>query len=343
MKLTVAIQKSIKSKKLKYMVCNHPYTVEDYRLNTIKEITKIFLENDFLVSDFYSESSFAFDIIAKNEDEIYLIKVVYNIDTLKTDVTREIQRFTMSMDIIAIVIGAKSGAGELEDGVLYFRHKMPILNIRTFRDYMNGIKPSMYSGPGGYYVPIDGERMQNARLTKGYSIGYISNSIGLSRRSVSLYESGSSTTIEVFSKLTKILRENISKPMDLRKITSEWGEIKDDYVLAKKEFFLSALSALAGVGLAMKLFNRFPFDAVATSEDMNIYLTGLSEFPDQVSNNIRMLRNICNIMDRSPLIISAVSTDRDFISGCPVVSIKEILESGLTSSIERKTRKLERP
>ncbi len=325
------------------MVCNHPYTVEDYRLNTIKEITRIFLENDFLVSDFYSESSFAFDIIAKNDDEIYIIKVVYNIDTLKTDVTREIQRFTMSMDIMAIVIGAKSGAGELEDGVLYFRHKMPIMNIRTFRDYMKGIKPSMYSGPGGYYVPIDGERMQVARLTKGYSIGYISSRIGLSRRSVSLYESGSSTTIEVFSKLTEILRENISKPMDLKQISSEWGEINDDNGTVNKKFFMNAFSALAGVGLVMKFFNRFPFDAVATSEDMNVYLTGLSEFPDQVMNNIQMLRSICNVMGRSPLIISTVSSERDFISGCPVVSIKEILESGLTSSIERKTRRMERP
>ncbi len=144
--------------------------MEDYRINTIREIYKIFLENDFAVSDFFAENSFAFDIIAKRDEEVFVIKVVYNIDTLKTSLTREIKRFTLSLDVMAMVIGSRSGSGELEDGILYFRHRMPIMNLATFRNYMKGIKPDIYSGPGGYYVPIDGEKIQNESLSRGYFI-----------------------------------------------------------------------------------------------------------------------------------------------------------------------------
>jgi putative transcriptional regulator len=316
--------------------------VEDYRINTIREIYKIFLENDFAVSDFFAENSFAFDIIAKRDEEVFVIKVVYNIDTLKTSLTREIQRFTLSLDVMAMVIGSRSGSGELEDGILYFRHRMPIMNLATFRNYMKGIKPDIYSGPGGYYVPIDGEKMQNARLSRGYSIGYISNKIGLSRRSVSLYESGSSTTVDVFDKLTQILRENISKPMDLRKISTEWQRMDEEYVIVNRKFFINVLTAMNNMGLAMKFFTRFPFDAVATSEDSNVYLTGLSDEPDRIMNNVSLLRSICNIMEREPLIISEKPTDKDFIAGCPVVTIKEIMELGLASSVEKKIRKMDR-
>ncbi len=314
--------------------------MEEYKIEILREIKSFLVSLDFQVSEEYTSGVFAFDIIAKNESETYLIKVTYNIDTIRSDVVIEMQRFSVSFKISSLIIGVRSGAGLLEDGILYFRHGMPIMTLGTFKEYVKGNRPYIYSGPGGYYVPIDGKKMQEARVSSGCSIGYVSGKIGLSRRSISLYESGSSTTLDVFEKLVEILKSDISKSIDLLELSKEWKvfpEIESDEDI----FIKMARKLLIDFGIMTETFRRFPFNAVGKNDEADTIIMGLFEDIENSSSRFPKIRKISDFLDKDPLIIVEEQTDRDFFGGCAIVSLSKIREEGLSKILNKREKKEE--
>lgn len=312
--------------------------MEDYKADILRQLRSFLRTEDFIVSEENASSLFAFDIIAKNEDEIYLIKITYNIDSLKSDIVIEMKRFACSFNISALVIGIRNGNGVLEDGVVYFRHGMPIMTLSTFMEYIRGNRPYIYSGPGGFYVPIDGKKMQEARIRSGSSIGYVSGRIGLSRRSISLYESGNSTTLDVFEKLVEILKADISKTLDLVQIAREWEDIQEEAV--DDDFFVKlARSLLNELGIMTETFKKFPFNALGKNEDKDLLVMGLFEELSKNASRVPTIRQISDFVEKDPLIIVEEKTDRDYLGGCKVISIDEIRENGLSRILEKRERK----
>ena len=312
--------------------------MEEYKADILRYIKSFLRAQDFLVSEEYTSGMFAFDIIAKNDGETYLIKVSYNIDSLKSDLVIEMQRFASSFNISALVIGVRSGTGFLEDGIIYFRHRMPIMTPGTFSEYIRGNRPYIYSGPGGYYVPIDGRKMQEARVSSGSSIGYVSGRIGLSRRSISLYESGSSTTLDVFEKLVEILKADISRTIDLMEITREWGNISENGV--EEDLFMNlARKMLTELGIMTETFSKFPFNALGKSEDRDMFVMGLFEELSKNASRVPTIKQISDFVEKEPIIIVEEKTERDSLGGCQVISLKEIKERGLSRILENRERK----
>lgn len=281
------------------------------------------LHRGFKVSDPGLNGLVSFDMIAKRENEIFIIKILHNVDTFRKSNATELVHFSGAVDAMAIVIGKKASNGDLEDGIVYFRHRIPILTVPTFLDYVDGVRPFVYSGPGGFYVSIDGDKLHERRESMGYSIGYVSGKVGISRRSISLYESGSGATIDVFLKLEKLFGTDITSDLDLmdelRKTNMETkSELMSDE-LTREVFF-----SLASIGVGMLNFRKTPFDALLTEERKSIALLDLVRDVLLQASRIDSMKNIADLLENESIIVPRTRTDKDNIHGCPVLSVDEL-------------------
>ncbi len=297
--------------------------MEDFRKQAITELYRNLVRRGFTVSDPGLSGLVSFDIIARRDDEIFIIKILHNIDTFRESNSLELAHFSHAIDAVCVVIGKKASNGELEDGVVYFRHRIPILTVMTFLDYVDGVKPFVYSGPGGYYVSIDGRKLHEKRESRGYSIGYVSGKIGISRRSISLYEAGNGATIDVFLKLERLFGADITSDLDLI------GEIRKVQAAERVEeavddFTRQLFSSLSSIGIGMLNFRRTPFDALLTEEMRSIVLLDLVRDVLIQSSRIESMKNIAEVIENESIIVPRTRTERESIHGCPVVSFEDL-------------------
>lgn len=297
--------------------------MEDRRAAIVKHIFDILVREGFRVSDPALGGSPSFDIIAKREELKFVIKILQNIDTLRSSSAAEMIRISKLTYAIPLVVGEKAGGGLLERGVIYYRHKVPILSPDTFYDYIGGELPFISSGPGGYYASMDGKKLQQRRIEMGFSIGYLSKKIGTSRRSISLYESGSAVTIDIFLKLEEVLDEDLGKTIDLYEV-SKFLEMPIEDSALESEFLKEVLGLMVGQGFDMHPVRRSPFDAIMNVPVEEFSLIGLLETLSNRMNRISAMRNISEIFENESFIISRMNTEKEHIEGCPVIKLSEL-------------------
>jgi putative transcriptional regulator len=182
--------------------------------------------------------------------------------------------------------------------------------------------------------------MQEARSRKGCSIGYVSGKIGISRRSISLYESGTSTTIDVFSKLKAFLGEDISRSINLRETMRESKFDTDEESFYENEFLKGIKEIMGGFGMITEFFKKLPFDALSEEQSELVYIMGISERDQFEARKINYIRNICTMLEKEPVLISTTDTTKDTMGGCSLITFKELLEMGSLENFQRRIEKI---
>ncbi len=293
----------------------------DERRELLKRIYDFLRINDFNVSEPDLYGLVTFDIVCKRDDEKYILKILYNIDTFNRFSVSSLLKMEKITGSIAIVIGDKTGNGKLENGVLYFRHGIPIFSFVTFRDYINGQKPCVYSAPGGFYVKINGEKMRDIRNKKNYSIGDISQKLGVSRRSVSLYESGTSATIDIYIKLEKLLNDNLSREVDIGLMKNN---INIEVESTSDAFIKFVFNMMNNMGYVSEYISRNPFDGL--SYDMKSFLMiGTFNNINENINRIVSIKKISDVLGDIPIIFNKEISNKESIYGCPVLNMKDVM------------------
>lgn len=309
--------------------------MEDNRKVIIRRLFELLSEREFKVSNPDLGGLVSFDLIAKRDDEKYIIKVLHNVDTFRKITAIEMIRISKVTSAASLVIGDRAGTGPLERGVVYYRHRIPIVSLDTFIDYIDGEKPYVYSGPGGFYVSIDGGTMHKIREERGLSIGYVSNKIGTSRRSISLYESGSAATIDIFLKLERLLSEDIRRALDLLEISVLMDMPEEEEPPVDDPFIGEVFSIMIRNGYDFHSMKKSPFDAIANDAPETLFLVGLFESDKSQPDKAIAIRNISDIFGNDPLIISKINTNRELIAGCPVVNLSDLRKAAIKDDLIR--------
>ncbi|MGC8506342.1 MAG: transcriptional regulator [Thermoplasmata archaeon] len=313
--------------------------MEDHRRAILVRLSAMFIENGFKVSDPFLQGLVTFDLLARRDREKFVIKILYNIDTLRSDNSMELLAISKFMDSSPVVVGERSSGGLLEDDLVYFRHGVPIMSEETLRDYVEGQKPFIFSGPGGYYVSIDGKKMREIMDQRGYSIGYISSKVGISRRSVSLYENGSAATIDIFFKLEKLLSGEIRREIDVSEYAARYSPPAEN-LPEQDDFRAAILTLMKSAGYDITLLKKTAFDAMALDAVKSLVFMGFLDMLENASNKIQIIKKVSEFMEDEALLVSRKIMDRNNIMGCPVTNINELrsfCERGeLVELIERK-------
>ncbi|MBO8180524.1 MAG: transcriptional regulator [Archaeoglobus sp.] len=258
----------------------------------VESVVKILQKADFNVADLAETKPRCFDIVARKDDVVLLIKVLYNVDSLKPEAAEEMKKLTKILRASPIVIGERFKFDFLERGVVYTRYGLPVINLATFYDFVvEGIYPYVYSAPGGYYVKLDSERIREARERLGLSVGDMAKMLGVSRRTVKKYEEGTDTTLSTAAKIEEIIGTFAIKEIDLLNFVE--ANVNEEEEIEGEEGEI--IEQLRVIGLSVYPVRQAPFDAVSQAREDQI-LTGFKQVRE-IEKRAKLLGRISEAID----------------------------------------------
>ncbi len=262
------------------------------QLTIVNSVLRILRKAGFMVTDLVETKPRCFDIVARKNNMILLLKVLYNVDSLKPGMAKEMKIIAKLLKASPIVIGERFKMDYLERGVVYNRHGLPVVNTATFYDFIvENIYPLVYSAPGGYYVKIDSKKIKEMRERLGLSLGDLARILGVSRRTVKKYEEDIDTSLETALKLEEVLGQDVIKGIDLLNFVKD-EEINVDYQFSGEE--AEIIEQLKCIGVEVYPIRRAPFDVVSKAEDEKI-LTGLRKVRE-IDKRAMILGRISKVM-----------------------------------------------
>ncbi len=261
-----------------------------------------------------------FDLIARKDENLLLIKLLSNVDSLKREIAYELKALAVQLGGTPVIIGERTSVGELLDGVIYYRYNIPIVTLETFLEYLEGRLPCIYSGPGGVYVRINGKVLREKRLEKGLSLGYVAWHCRVSRKAILGYENDMATEIDVASKLVELFGEEILKEIDF---VSEWRSDVEKYVIREPDELVSRLMQL---GLEVTYLRRQPVRLLMEfreGEEVN-FIGNIGKLGRTLKRIGEILERISEIVERDPLLIVENGGEKREVCGVAVISRKEL-------------------
>jgi len=235
----------------------------------LKEVHELLQNSGFATSDPKDLAHAGFDIVARIEQLILIVKVVSNASSLDQNAVAGMATLARAVNGSPLIIAMKNASEPVENGVMYTRAGIPLLSPQSFYDIIvEGVPPLVYAASGGYYVNIDSEILKKAR-EGGMSLGDLAEMGGVSRRSIRMYEDGMSAKLEVAIRLEE--RMGVELIIAADPLTSAPEKPKNQKNIITEGMARDIFLKLHEIGYSVELANRCPFDAV--TQDSHTILT----------------------------------------------------------------------
>ncbi|MDR3062901.1 MAG: transcriptional regulator [Methanobrevibacter sp.] len=319
----------------------------------ISEINNLLDEEGFKTSNVYGKS--CFDMFARKNFLLLLLKVLVNIDSVNESHVHEIKKISNTFFASPLLVGLKSKNSLLEDGVVYERHGVSAIGLETLKDIIvRGEYPEVLSDRGGYYVQIDGNILKEFRNDYSFSLKELADLVKVSRETIYNYENNLSranteTTmlleellnmkitldIDVFKpKQFEIKEENFepnfnsSINSDVNSSINPQKNLKNDF---SKDLFHDKTKNLEDLGLGVISTKKTPFDALAKIEGKKLNSSFITSLEENMSE--RTMQKVAISLKDLSLVTGSQSffiiNDEKFkvsFDGIPVISSWEIKE-----------------
>lgn len=269
----------------------------------------------------------SFDLAARKEDLFILIKILSNIDGLNERTAVEVRRLAKHLLGRTILVGEKSRDQYLERGAVYFRYGIPTVSVPTLADcLLDGVLPLVYAAHGGLYVRIDGSLLRQLRLDRGISLGSLGSRLGVSRRTISKYETENmDTSIDVAVKLEEIFEEELILPVDLFKS----GNLEDK----PEQITDNVLQLLSRMGFKVFPTAQAPFNAVTRDDDL-VVLTGISKFSQNMFKKAQLMSSLSTVARTQSAVIVEGESRVECIGDTAIIEKRELDTISRTSEFE---------
>jgi putative transcriptional regulator len=280
----------------------------------------------FSVSDRCAIRPKSFDVAARRGRDLLLLKILANVDAFDDTTGLEMRRLGDYLDATPIVVGLRTRDEDLEPGVVYFRHGVPVLSPDTAMElFVEGMTPLVYAAPGGLYVNIDGDVLRDEREKRDWSLGQLANELGVSRRTVSKYEDGMNASVEVALELEDMFEGDLTSPVDVLDGAEEVREgdptPEDPEPESNDERIVTVLTR---AGFEVHPTVRAPFKTISEDSDReeNV-LTGNSAFTKTAEKRARIMSSIGKVAEtRSVYFVDEAK--RESVDGTGLVEREEL-------------------
>ena len=286
----------------------------------ISNILKVLQRAGFATSDPKDLAHAGFDIVARRQSMILVIKVVLNANSLAEPMMASMKNLAGAVEGSALLIAVKSGDEAIEDDVAYSRSGVPLISSQTFSDLIEeGIPPMVYAASGGFYVDIDSEILRKAR-EGGLSLGDLADIAGVSRRSIRMYEDGMNAKLEVAMRLEKGLGVELILPLDpLNYRPGKGNTAQDDFQGIAREIF----TRLNHIGYSVLPTARCPFDAVTMDKDVMLF-TGVEQKRPGLDRRARAIANLSRVLGKHSVIFVDRLGECVNLEGTPLIGRGEL-------------------
>lgn len=282
----------------------------------------------------------AFDLVARRDGQLFIVKVLTNVDGLNEPAANELRTIAQFLDAVPLVIGERSSSRDLEHGAVYLRYGVRILTFDTLSEYLQeGVEPLVYAAPGGFYVNIDGDRLRGLREARGLSLGDLAQAAGVSRRAIGMYEEGMGAMVEVAQRLEEFLDEALVVPYRAFDTPSPASQQKAQPEVSEfaNAFESAVMKSMQELGFRVAPTSRSPFSAITrqhvdtVTEDgkprlitERVVLTGFAADHGEAAKRAAATANLAEVTESFGVFFVERQTTRVAIEGTPVVSREEL-------------------
>jgi putative transcriptional regulator len=233
-------------------------------------VTSVMITAGFEVSERFSLRPRSFDLIARKNGTMLVIKVVSHIDSVSDDVASDLEIIASHLSGIPLIVGERARDAELERGAVYLRYGIYAVNVATLYDFfVEKIPPLVYASPGGLYVSINGEVLHEMRERRGMSLGDLGHLLGVSRRTISKYESGMGTTLDVAIRIEEVFNAGVVESIDI--LTHESQKDRDQPERKDPSKPPIPIGFLEEIGMKLHTLRGAPFQALVTFDEHTIF------------------------------------------------------------------------
>lgn len=296
------------------------------RQELIERVRELLTRAGFYTSERCNLRPISFDMVARRDSRLLLVKVLGNADALGDRVAHELRVLARFLEASPLVVSERSGTGELEDGVLYTHRGIPVLTFGTLQDHLlANASPLALASPGGLYVSLRHEALKVLRLQRALSLGLLAQVAGVSRRAIQMYEEGMRATIDSALRLEEFLNESLVEPIDPFEAHERLEEDAKapDPGRQQSEFEASVLQMLRSVGFRVVQTQQSPFNALAQKTHETI-LTGLERREPADDERARLLSSVGVVTETRTMYITSRETERTNLQGTPLVQRTEL-------------------
>lgn len=307
------------------------------RDQAIERIRRLLGSAGFFVSDAHHIRPTSFDLMARRDSQLLILKVLKNIDALDPLEAERILELGRLFPASVLVIGQTSGGSELEAGVVYSRYGVPIVVEESLREYVQkGVPPFLFSGPGGIFARVDGARLRILREERRISLGTLASIAGVSRRTIQLYEDGGGAEVTIVERLERYLAEPIARPLELFWERPTDGPDREEEVERTAParppqptgdpLRDGVLRQLDGMGWEVSVTIRCPFDALSHGGNRGEELTLLTSVGTlrTAQHRADLLLQLARVAEGRAMFVVRESTGRRDVEGLPVLSVREL-------------------
>jgi putative transcriptional regulator len=297
------------------------------RIELITNIREFLGHAGFSVSDPYMINLPGFDLVARRDDTLLIIKVLSNIDGLSEGVGNELRALACLLKATPLLIGERNGVNTLEDDVVYFRFGIETVTLSTLKNnLLQEVPVRAYAAPGGLYVNLDPEKIRRLRQEKNISLGAFARHVRVSRRTVQMYEDGMSARIDIANRIEDMFDQSVITPIDLLKplmVETEQLPLFQKEQKHMKEFQHEVFSLLQNVGYKIIPMDRCPFEALSKEKE-KILLTCVHEYNKKLIEKAHFISSISKIMEKHAVVFTDKDASKKNVEGTPIIAKKEL-------------------
>jgi putative transcriptional regulator len=283
----------------------------------------------YYISDAYFIRSIGFDLVARRDNSLLIIKALTNINSFPEEIAEELKKLAHHLGGHPLLIGLRTGSGILETGVVYDRFGIQAINPETLYGHLlEGLPLKVYAAPGGFYANIDTDKLIKIRKKQNLSKGNFARYIHVSRRMVRMYEDGMNARIDIASRIEDVLNEQIIKPIDIinQKREPQSNQQKKliytpfDYNDPLKHEIFSLLNKL---GYTIIPLGKCPFEAVSREQE-KIILTCVQTYDQRIKDKAKVVTTISNITEKQAVFFTDKKGTKNHIEGTPLIIRAEL-------------------
>ncbi len=294
------------------------------RLELVEEVREILSKAGFYLSQRQYQPGTLFDVIARKDDKLFVVRVSINADSSQIKDAKELKVLCEAIDASPLYISLLGGQKKLKKGVVYSRKGIPLITPETLKDMiLEGVPPYVFSAPGGFYVKMDSEILEKARKEKKISLNKLADIGGVSRKAIQKYEDGMGADLEVALKLEEFLGEDLIlpiNPFEKEDSDEEYPESLENYSKLERSIFES----LRSIGYKIVPTCKCPFEAV-TEDDDTVILSGIeSEKNQELKKKAEMVSNLSDITEKDSVIFLRKVRTKKNIEGIPLIAEEEL-------------------
>ncbi|NOZ88514.1 MAG: helix-turn-helix domain-containing protein [Crenarchaeota archaeon] len=201
------------------------------------------------------------DLIAVKKGHGIFIKVAEDAEDVSQADVRELQSCSRVLRASGLIVAEREAGEEIDDIVAHERMGVYVVSPGGLEA---ALQRSIYvvKRQRSYYMMVDGARLHELRVSRGYSLGDVASRLSVSRRSVYQYEQEESmVSLPVALRLMELFGEEIFKPIDVMAQRFEPPRGQGRTKLGK---------LLSEAGMSVAETRHIPPNAVASSGDVRL-------------------------------------------------------------------------